>query len=30
VYIEQPAAFFGNLERFAAAKSLDFENVPAA
>jgi pimeloyl-ACP methyl ester carboxylesterase len=29
VYIEQPAVFFGNLKRFAAAKSLDFEAVVA-
>ena len=27
VYIEQPAAFFGNIKRFAHARSLDFEAV---
>jgi pimeloyl-ACP methyl ester carboxylesterase len=29
VYIEKPAVFFGNLKRFAKARSLDFEAVPA-
>jgi pimeloyl-ACP methyl ester carboxylesterase len=29
VYIEQPGPFFGNIKRFAAAKSIDFEAVPA-
>ena len=30
VYIEQPGVFFGNLKRFAAAKSLGFDAVPVA
>jgi pimeloyl-ACP methyl ester carboxylesterase len=30
VYIEQPAVFFGNLKRFAAAKALGFDAVPVA
>jgi pimeloyl-ACP methyl ester carboxylesterase len=30
VYLEQSGVFFGNLKRFARAKSLDFEGVQAA
>jgi pimeloyl-ACP methyl ester carboxylesterase len=30
VYIEQPDVYFGNLKRFAKAKSLGFDAGPAA